>query len=91
MIRVTSRPTSGLPSPTSQGRASCHRRKHDHCPTFIRRSAEAGLFVKELTSGYGGLSAIRDLTFHCAPGEVLAMIGPKRRRQDDLPEHLWRP
>jgi branched-chain amino acid transport system ATP-binding protein len=39
-------------------------------------SAEAGLFVKELTSGYGGLSAIRDLTFHCAPGEVLAMIGP---------------
>jgi branched-chain amino acid transport system ATP-binding protein len=39
-------------------------------------SAEAGLFVKELTSGYGGLAAIRNMTFHCAPGEVLAMIGP---------------
>ncbi len=38
--------------------------------------AEEGLVVKGLTSGYGGLEAIRDLTFHCAPGEVLAMIGP---------------
>ena len=38
--------------------------------------SEEGLVVNGLTSGYGGLSAIRDLTFNCAPGEVLAMIGP---------------
>jgi branched-chain amino acid transport system ATP-binding protein len=39
-------------------------------------SEEPGLFVDNLTAGYGGLPAVRDLTFRCGPGEVLAMIGP---------------
>jgi branched-chain amino acid transport system ATP-binding protein len=37
---------------------------------------QGGLVVEGLTAGYGGLPAIRNMTFHCGPGEVLAMIGP---------------
>jgi branched-chain amino acid transport system ATP-binding protein len=38
--------------------------------------ADGGLVVEGLTSGYGGLAAIRNMTFRCGAGEVLAMIGP---------------
>jgi branched-chain amino acid transport system ATP-binding protein len=36
----------------------------------------AGLSVRELTAGYGGLAAVRNVTFDCAPGQVLALVGP---------------
>lgn len=36
----------------------------------------AGLEVDRLTAGYGGLPAVRQLSFQCGPGEVLTVIGP---------------
>ena len=42
----------------------------------IDDDGDGGLIVEGLTSGYGGLPAIRNMTFHCGTGEVLAMIGP---------------
>jgi branched-chain amino acid transport system ATP-binding protein len=37
---------------------------------------DAGLEVTDLTAGYGGLAAVRRVSFGCRHGEVLAMIGP---------------
>ncbi|MFG2018832.1 ABC transporter ATP-binding protein [Actinomadura geliboluensis] len=34
------------------------------------------LSVRNLTAGYGGVQAVRDLTFDVAPGEVVALLGP---------------
>lgn len=39
-------------------------------------SVVAALRVVELTAGYGGLAAVRNVSFDCAAGEVLALIGP---------------
>lgn len=38
--------------------------------------AGAALGVVDLTAGYGGLAAVRNVSFECAAGEVLALIGP---------------
>jgi branched-chain amino acid transport system ATP-binding protein len=52
----------------------------DHTATVTPAGADGGahggLIVEDLTAGYGGLPAIRNLSFTCGPGEVLAMIGP---------------
>jgi branched-chain amino acid transport system ATP-binding protein len=32
--------------------------------------------VKGLTAGYGGLAAVRDISFACPAGEILVLIGP---------------
>jgi branched-chain amino acid transport system ATP-binding protein len=32
--------------------------------------------VKGLTAGYGGLAAVRDISFTCPEGEILVLIGP---------------
>jgi branched-chain amino acid transport system ATP-binding protein len=34
------------------------------------------LSVRNLTAGYGGVQAVRDLTFDVGPGEVVALLGP---------------
>lgn len=34
------------------------------------------LDVRDVTAGYGGLAAVRSVSFSCSPGSVLAMIGP---------------
>lgn len=34
------------------------------------------LSVRNLTAGYGGLAAVRDVNFVCGTGEILALIGP---------------
>jgi branched-chain amino acid transport system ATP-binding protein len=45
-------------------------------PAGADGTAAGGLVVDGLTAGYGGLPAIRNMSFKCPPGEVLAMIGP---------------
>jgi branched-chain amino acid transport system ATP-binding protein len=43
---------------------------------FPERSSEPAVEVRDLTSGYGGLAAVRNISFSCGKGEVLALIGP---------------
>jgi ABC-type phosphonate transport system ATPase subunit len=39
----------------------------------------SALSVRNLSKAYGGVQAVRDVSFRVAPGEVVAMIGPSRR------------
>ena len=41
-----------------------------------RRQIPAVITVTGLTKRYGDLTAVRDLSFHVAPGEVLGLVGP---------------
>ena len=44
--------------------------------TTTTSTSTAALEVKGLSAGYGGLLAVRDLSFSVAPGEVLTLLGP---------------
>ena len=43
----------------------------------------AALRAEALSKAYGARRALQDVSFSAAPGELLAVIGPERRRQDD--------
>ncbi|MBS44319.1 MAG: ABC transporter ATP-binding protein [Nocardioides sp.] len=48
-------------------------------PEHTHRAATSGaplLEVEGLTAGYGGVQAVRDLSFTVGPGEVVALLGP---------------
>lgn len=45
-------------------------------PAKAKAVAGAGLLVRDLTAGYGGLAAVRGVGFECPAGQVLALIGP---------------
>jgi branched-chain amino acid transport system ATP-binding protein len=39
-------------------------------------SSSAGLSIRDLQAGYGGVPAVRGVSFDVAPGEVVALLGP---------------
>ena len=39
-------------------------------------TAAAALAIRDLCAGYDGVAAVRDLTLHVDPGEVVALLGP---------------
>jgi len=50
-------------------------------------SASGPLFAcRNVSKYFGALAAVHDLSFEVAPGEVLGIGGPERRRQDDALE-----
>ncbi len=59
----------GIPQPTAVPSARPSRRRlDDDAPPSMR--------VRGLTKSYGGITAVDDVTFELAPGEVLGFIGP---------------
>ncbi len=52
-------------------------------------SGDAALAVKDVTVRFGGITALERVSLDVRDGEVLGVIGPERRRQDDaLQLHL---
>jgi ABC-type branched-subunit amino acid transport system ATPase component len=51
-------------------------RPHERPETDAVASAEPLLVVDHLTTGYGGVPVVRDLTLNVRPGEVVALFGP---------------
>ena len=49
-----------------------------------RRRRNRILEVDDVTMRFGGVTALDEVSFHINEGEILGLIGPERRRQDDL-------
>ncbi len=49
------------------------------------------LAVEGLTKSYGGVHAVRGVSFSLAAGEILALIGPNRSWQEHVFRHAERP
>ena len=62
--------TDGLARPTNgRSHARPRRQQGEHAPPPVLRA-------QQLTKAYGGITAVDDVSFELAPGEILGFIGP---------------
>ena len=45
------------------------------------------LKVERLEKSFGDVRAVEGVSFHVAPGEIVGLLGPERRGQDDDDQH----
>ena len=55
----------------------------DHSRDIARMSNPPAIEIAHLSHRYGEHEAIRDLSLSIAAGEIFALLGPQRQRQDD--------
>ena len=76
------RPRRRRTAPSS--RAYAYRQSRSVPPVSGRAADGAPVIeARELGKSFGDRAALREVSFEAAPGELLAVIGPERRRQDD--------